>query len=210
MDKIFEIQFTDLAAQKGKTKFGGQPDWLDNIEWPVSESTGNPMRFICQIDLAEIGYTAFEAKFAYLFMTDEDEYVDGTWEPDGGENAVILQPGKNGIKTTEIKDGPSLYQMVEKPSHDLLVPQDFACSVILTESEDKAPEGDTLEIVNKFGGKPVFIQDEEYPSDNEDWKLLLQLDSVDVPFSVNFGDSGVGYAFIRADGKKAKFLWQCM
>jgi hypothetical protein len=30
---------------------------------------------------------------AYVFMVEDDEYVDGTEEPDGGENAVIIQPG---------------------------------------------------------------------------------------------------------------------
>ncbi|WP_422747317.1 hypothetical protein [Micromonospora sp. WMMD1219] len=29
---------------------------------------------------------------AYLFLTGGDEYVDGTWEPEDGENAVIVQP----------------------------------------------------------------------------------------------------------------------
>jgi hypothetical protein len=30
---------------------------------------------------------------AYVFMTDATEYVDDAWEPEGGENAVIVQPG---------------------------------------------------------------------------------------------------------------------
>jgi hypothetical protein len=39
--------------------------------------------------------------------------------------------------------------------------------------------------------------------------LLLQLDSTKVPFFVNFGDAGIGYLFLSADGQTAKFLWQC-
>ncbi len=34
---------------------------------------------------------------------------------------------------------------------------------------------------------------------DEEWNLLIQLDSSSVPFSINFGDAGVGYGFIRAD-----------
>jgi hypothetical protein len=30
-----------------------------------------------------------------------------------------------------------------------------------------------------------------------------------VPFYIDFGDDGVGYAFISKDGHRAKFLWQC-
>jgi len=29
-----------------------------------------------------------------------------------------------------------------------------------------------------------------------------------VPFEVNFGDAGVGYAFLSEDGTTSKFLWQ--
>jgi uncharacterized protein YwqG len=61
---------------------------------------------------------------------------------------------------------------------------------------------------NKLGGAPYFIQNDELPI-RGGWHLLLQLDSVQVPFAVNFGDTGVGYAFISQDGRVGKFLWQC-
>src|SRR5689334_19521732 len=102
MKKNFEIEFADRKGEKGRTKFDGQPDWVAKPELPTSKETGEPMRFICQIDLPEIGLDNLEAKFAYLFMTDGEEYVDGTWEPDGGENAIILQPGHNAMKTREV------------------------------------------------------------------------------------------------------------
>jgi hypothetical protein len=38
----------------------------------------------------------------------------------------------------------------------------------------------------------------------------LQLDSTGVPFEVNFGDGGVGYAFLAADGNVGKFAWQSL
>lgn len=209
MKENFEIEFTEQNAEKAKTKFGGQPDWLTTIEWPLSNETGEPMRFICQIDLRQIGFDNLEAKFAYLFMTDEEEYVDGTWEPDGGENAIILQPGHNPMKTREVKDGPTLYAMVERANYAKLVPQAFECGVNLIPSLDKENTGDDLEVINKFRGEPVFLQGEEYPSDDKAWQLLIQLDSANVPFSINFGDAGVGYGFLSPDGKTAKFLWQC-
>lgn len=209
MKKNFEIEFADKKAEKGRTKFGGQPDWLTKNEWPLSQETGEPMRFICQIDLSEIGYDNLEAKIAYLFMTEGEEYVDGTWEPDGGENAIILQPGRNTVKTRAVNDGPTLYTMVEQPGRETLVPQPFECGVKLISSVDKEADGDNLEIVNKFRGEPVFLQGDEYPSDDDTWELLIQLDSANVPFYVNFGDAGVGYGFISQDGRQAKFLWQC-
>jgi hypothetical protein len=55
---------------------------------------------------------------------------------------------------------------------------------------------------------PGFLQNEEYP-DEYHKKLLMQLESSIVPFWINFGDGGAGYAFISDDGTSAKFLWQC-
>ena len=60
---------------------------------------------------------------------------------------------------------------------------------------------------NKIGGTPIFLQADEFPGPGT-WKLLLQLDSTTVPFSINFGDCGIAYAFISDDGSTAKFLWQ--
>jgi uncharacterized protein YwqG len=204
----FEIEFRREKAEKGKTKFGGQPDWLAKPEWPISKTTGRPMRFICQINLPDSGLN-IEAKLAYLFMTDEEEYVDGTWEPDGGENAIILQPGDNEIKTEAHVTGQTLYEMVEVPGKDRLVPKDFECAVGLIELRETRTQPDDSEFKNKIGGQPDFLQGEEYPS-QEKWDLLFQLDSASVPFHINFGDAGVGYGFISDDKKRAKFLWQCM
>ena len=63
-------------------------------------------------------------------------------------------------------------------------------------------------IGNKLGGTPGFLQNDELPFP-EPWHLLLQLDSTRVPFWINFGDAGIGYAFINGKGTEGKFLWQC-
>jgi hypothetical protein len=52
------------------------------------------------------------------------------------------------------------------------------------------------------------MQGDEFPFGGA-CRLLLQLDSCTVPFSINFGDAGVGYAFLNESGDQAKFLWQC-
>ena len=40
-------------------------------------------------------------------------------------------------------------------------------------------------------------------------EMRIELDCADDLYSVNFGDLGTGYAFISADGRQARFLWQC-
>jgi uncharacterized protein YwqG len=210
MPKKFAIEFIESKApiREPVTKFGGQPVWIEDPQWPLSKATGNPMRFICQIAIDPQLFGQIQPRMAYLFMTDEEEYVDGTWEPDSGENAVILQPGSASMAIEPLKEGPTLYRiakgMFKKRTRG---PCEFA--VKLVEANDPvmmeevgAPDG------NKIGGAPAFLQGEEFPGAGR-WRLLLQLDSAQVPFPINFGDAGVGYAFLSEDGSTAKFLWQC-
>jgi uncharacterized protein YwqG len=207
------------------TKFGGQPNWLEESQWPVSKELNIPMRFICQIKLTKDLFQGCVGKMAYIFMTDDEEYVDGTWEPNGGENAVIIQPnGKPQVKVQNFASGPSLQNFVEVVGKDRLQPIDVELAVNFVESEDPEFIEETQRFEmneaesekysdslsgNKIGGTPGFLQGDEFPSDEEDWQLLMQLDSCGVPFSINFGDSGIGYAFINRDGTIGKFLWQC-
>jgi len=206
------------------TKFGGQPTWLEAPQWPLSRESGKPMRFIGQIALTEEIFGSTVGRMAFLFMTDdEDDYVDGTWEPDGGENAVIVQPGEVTVPTQSLAQGPTLYRMVHPVGADRLVPEPCEFGVRLTLAEDppfvaeqnRWERGDEenrryYDAVdgNKVGGTPGFIQGDEFPGE-QFTKLLLQLDSNAVPFAVNFGDCGVGYAFLSADSRTGKFLWQC-
>lgn len=207
------------------TKFGGQPVWIVEPQWPHSLQTGNPMRFICQIALDESIFPGEPGKMAYIFMTDEEEYVDGTWETDGGENAVIIQPGliPGNIKTSASSVGPTLYQMAEVPGKSRLIERTCEFGVTCTALDD--PDFQPADIRrawgdgefekyaaaldgNKVGGTPIFLQGDEFP-EGDDWRLLLQLDSTRVPFYVNFGDAGIAYAFINTKGTSGKLLWQC-
>lgn len=165
------------------------------------------------------------AQMAYLFITDEEngEFVDGTYEPDGGENAVILQPGAAAVPVKKLIRGPALYRMIEKPGHVRLEPEPCEFAVQLMVEDDlpflaqderwrmldagaQAVTGKLDE--NKIGGTPVFMQGDEFPFAGN-CRLLIQLDSCGVPFYINFGDAGVGYAFLNETGDQAKFLWQC-
>ena len=225
MSQSLRIQFreSEVPITECRTKFGGQPVWYEESEWPISKETNNPMRFICQIELDESTFPNSNAKMAYIFLTDEEEYVDGTWEPDGGENAIILQPGTHKIPVKEIKEGPTLQKYVEVSGYDRLQPLDVEYEVDLKIVDDPSysPEevrrdwsdkefeqyASILE-GNKISGTPIFLQYDEFP-EGEDYRLLIQLDSTQVPFDINFGDAGIGYGFINCTGTEGKFLWQC-
>jgi uncharacterized protein YwqG len=208
------------------TKFGGQPVWLETPQWPISRQLKKPMRFICQIKLEDTVFPGGEGKMAYLFMTDDEEYVDGTWKANGGENAVIIQPeGLPAVATQALETGPTLKHYRQVDGEELLqaVDVELEAQLNLTEDPDYIAESvrvsgsmseDELRAYynqiegNKVGGVPDFLQSEAFPDDKQDWQLLLQLDSCDQPFTVNFGGSGIGYAFINESLSEGRFIWQ--
>ena len=79
-----------FPIKKKISKFGGIPNWIDKPTWPISKSTKRPMKFLCQIRLDQKIFPNCIGKMAYIFMSDDDkEFIDDTYEPEGGENAVI-------------------------------------------------------------------------------------------------------------------------
>ncbi|MGP3938046.1 hypothetical protein [Nonomuraea sp. KM88] len=176
----------DAPILEPVTKLGGQPVWVDKPQWPLSTELGTPMMFLGQFRLPGEG-----VRMAYLFMTNGEDFVDGTWESEGGENALIVQPGRvpSFIAVNGEAEGPTM-------SEDLAVALKPASPAELGESWD-----------NRLGGSPTWLQDEESPTG--EWSFLFQLDGSDEFYDVNFGDAGVGYGFLSADGREGRFLWQC-
>ncbi|MFR9730209.1 hypothetical protein ACL03H_13340 [Saccharopolyspora sp. MS10] len=173
------------------TKFGGQPVWLRAPAWPLSESLGRPMRFLGQIRLP-----GEQVRLAYLFLTEDypedDQDVVDTFEPDGGENAFFAQPGEPAefYQVASIAKGPTF-----GPDHRVeLTPFDGEVNV-----DDFA---------TRLFGSPQWLQGDEAPG--APFRFIGQFDSAtDFPFEVNFGDAGVGYAFLDEETGQGRFLWQC-
>ncbi|NLT55625.1 MAG: DUF1963 domain-containing protein [Actinomycetales bacterium] len=195
----------------GVSRFGGQPDWLCEPCWPVSAELGVPMRFIAQIRLPQAAGAA--ARLAYVFLTDEDEeYVD-TFEADGGENAVIVQPG--GVAPVDhepLVSGPTLCDREGHPVCFLLETDPLPATAPVPEpgpdQPQDAPEAEQLTDLPavQVGGTPTWLQGEETPAG--DWRLLAQIDSTQVPFWINFGDAGIGYVFLDTTLTRGCLLWQ--
>jgi hypothetical protein len=223
LPRAYALSFKPSAApiREPVTKFGGQPTWIQPPQWPISLRTGEQMTFICQIVIYPEVFGQCVGKMAYLFISEQGSQALPTWDADAGENAVIVQPGHPPkVPVKPLANGPSLYEFAE--TLETALPQanpcEYAVDLIrqsdpdfLNESQrlimdepnfalySKAVEG------NKIGGTPSFLQEDALPPSGH---LLLQLDSAQVPFSLNFGDCGVGYAFISPDGSMGKFLFQ--
>jgi uncharacterized protein YwqG len=215
------IAFRDAAQpiMQPETKFGGSPVWIDGPQWPLSRRVGCPMRFIAQIALDPRLFPKAVARMAYIFMTDHP-LGEETWDPDAGENAVILQPGSTSIAHAPLHTGPSLLALDPVRETVLSTTAEFATDLSLqTEppyvppqqrrawSVDERTRYDNALCGHKIGGSPVFNQFDAFPF--KEWRLLLQLDGgYGLPFHVNFGDGGSAYAISNGDVTQAKFLWQ--
>ncbi|MGW3496436.1 hypothetical protein [Streptomyces sp. NPDC001020] len=183
------VEFTSAAGpvREAVTKLGGQPVWLEEPQWPLSRRTGEPLQFLGQFALES-------GALGYLFMAGDD--TDGTFDPEGGENALLVQPGGRVPGFVSVRaqaEGPTAgADHLPRPAGE----------------GGTDPDGHAWQFLGGPGVEPRWLQGEETPGDG--WRLLVQLDSGRLPFHVNFGDSGVGYAFTSPDAKEGRFLWQCM
>jgi|GEM_PF-2358261 len=187
------------------TKFGGNPSLIKAEEWPVSAKLGKRMKFICQIVLDKGLFGNADGKIVYLFITD-DEDIANTWDPAGGENAVIIKSiGDASPSKPENQDVGPIYNTEYIADLTYKEEPEF---YNFDWNDDQYDEYFANVAGNKIGGKPYFLE-KEVDDFQEGWRLLLQIDSTQTPFEIDFGGDGVGYIFINKDYTKGKFLWQC-
>lgn len=185
----FTVVPVDGRVVEPVLKLGGQPVWLEKPQWPTSLEYDEPMTFIGQFPVPH--------GLAYLFMTRAADYAPYTAEPEGGENAVIVQPdGRLPLLRRTMRDDPAPQRVVEQAEGPTAAPDHRLIQV--------APEGEgELQFVE---GEPEWLQGDETPGDG--YRLVAQLAAELLPFEVNFGDGGVGYVFLSPDGREGRFLWQ--
>lgn len=191
------------------TKFGGQPTWLREPAWPISQGWDRPMRFVCQIAL-----DTEPARLAYVFLThgdhdDPDFFDPDIMFPDGGENAVVIQPdGEYDGPVAAAATGPTLYLPDGTPAEftvdlERVDEPDFLRRL---SAEEQSRHYDAIS-GNKIGGTPAFFQGDDWPDDGP-WQLLLQLDADDVPFHLNLGAAPIAFAFISPDSRRGRLVIQ--
>ncbi len=205
-----------------ETKFGGDPVWIDGPQWPLSRRHGCPMQFIAQVAIDPRVFPNAVARMAYIFMTDVDG-GDPTWDPDAGENAVILQPGlPTTLAHAPLHTGPTVLTRRRDPVSGAVIGErlEYAADLTLREEPAFVPLMDRMDQPkdyhvqyrkdmggHKIGGSPYFGQNDVFPY--ADWRLLLQIDGGrGMPFEVNFGDGGSAFAIANADVTEAKLLWE--
>lgn len=224
MKKIIEkydiIRFVKLEEKIDKpiSKFGGQPVWIEEEQWPVSMGwEDKKMMFIGQI-LVEKGMLGNkEDLMVYIFVTHPESYEDDFFDPDitewnGGENAVIIQSFENVQNNINCQKGPTLFDEDNKQYEYIPILKKGYDPEFLTNSEfrklndEQQEEYFNLIDVNKIGGIPNFFREDVFLEG--EWMLLLQLKCESLPFVLRAGTMSILYIFISKDFKKAGMLIQ--
>jgi len=221
MVKKYQITaFERLEEKPAKpvTKFGGQPDWLEEPQWPVSKHWKDRlMSFVGQIVLDKGMLDNDKDIIAYVFLSHPENRKERIFYPymggwDSGEHAVIIQPGGEiTCETKNVKEGPCMFgkfgnhyeyipTLVEGHDPDFINDEEF-------EEMEDWEQSEYINQVdgNKIGGIPCLCTYDEWPDDvSEDWKFLLQLVSDDLPFVLQL--EGRLHAFISSDFKQGGLL----
>ena len=159
------------------------------------------MQFLAQVPLAEHDEPdlASRDQVLLLFQCQADPGMCDEWDADAGGNAAILVAAAG-------------RESVDVPAGETLLP---GCSPVTFEDGSDPDYQDAVaareEVLGKLGGSPLWVQGDETPSCScgAPMRFVVQLEDRGGG-GINFGDAGVGYAFICADcSDRAKFLWQC-
>ena len=217
-------------SEEPTTRLGGFPNMPSEIPWPTRRS-GDPLSFLAQIDLVRLpvceelplprtGSLFFFCDAEYLPDPDDQQDVsDGsrviycsTALPDHGPRTA-----PPGLGREYIFNGLSL-----NPTLDLTAPaQDVweIRSLNLNDAESDAYCDLFTQVstdgsrVHRIGGYPNQIQYHKLEPD-DDWRLLLQLDSEDAA-GMMWGDVGKLYFTIRESDLQTSIFenvslnWQC-
>lgn len=192
----FEESYTPITELK--TKFGGQPVWLNEATWPLNPESraDEKMLFLGQIVLEEAIFQNSNGAVVYLFFADNTEllYEEATAVVIQTKNATYKTAYKNfDLRYVSETTGKSIYEWNDDqntvPKEYNLVFNSIDTETVTALAERYDPWNDfdydtglnfskTELAGNKIGGQAICIANlSQTPVyfDSEDWYLLLQL-----------------------------------
>lgn len=193
----FTFQESKTNITELKTKFGGQPIWLnpEQAQWPIYYYNEEKMLFMGQIVLEKAIFPDITGNVvAYLFFADEVEllYSEAT--------AIVIQTDSQTYTNVEVAHLPDttgafVYELAE--DHQTTFPKEYEAVLGEIEAENYLPlleryhhsdfdfqnytgyQFSTPELAgNKIGGQAIYVEGLSNPPehfDSKDWHLLLQL-----------------------------------
>ncbi len=212
----FDYTIVESDIREARTKFGGQPVWLEQPQWPL-DSAGEPMQFYGQVAL-DAAAPELAGSMAYLFVGGTSRSDGEPWAAYSGDNAVVIQP--DGVLTTPIVDsatgpGVTVSAWEERDGAQVEV-TGAAVDVVETPVEEPAYRGAgdghwTEEewravVPDKTGGVPAWVQGAEFPDCGRMATMIVQYSGWYVdPLPA---DAGVLFAFVDPVAREGRAVIQ--
>jgi predicted DNA-binding WGR domain protein len=185
-----------LVTARGDGDFVHGAVGVEDARWPTCRACHVPMKslgvFHAHPDRLPLAGHAALALF-------QCERGCAAWDPDSGANAALLldhTTTPRAVAPAGVEVLPVQWVTYEAPVFEL----DHSAEGL----EDLREPGGS-----KVGGTPTWVQSPQQPSCDvcaSKMRLAVQLDSADT--GMNFGDMGLGYAFVCSEGHQAKLVTQ--
>ena len=192
------------------TVFGGRPVMPRGtpFNWPVCKACKGQMQFLGRLAVPadEFG----EARFALLFMCNNDPGLCDEWDPDEGANFVFIVPSKDADTTPNSPAATAIRKTTYGATLLSLPIADYDAALKAWANDNKKP---AREVLGQLFGEPTWVQSEHRPACDKCGKTMRFIAQVeegpDMNDQMNFG-GGCAYVFECNCGSNiGKFLWQC-
>lgn len=180
------------------SRIGGRPLAPAGIAWPRCKSCKDPMQFLAQLRLFETGGAGLPDRLLLIFMCQNRPGMCDDWSATSGANCALLVPPA-GAPLAPPGGKHTLLSKVDGVGFDPIpVGQGYPDLV----SDPR--------VLGRASGDPLWIQADDTPecACGKRMSFVAQLEDRGGG-GINFGDAGVGYAFLCTPCLQARFLWQC-
>jgi len=193
------------------TLFGGLPAIPrgTRFKWPVCKECSGPMQYLGRLAIPADEQRA--ARFALLFMCNNDPGMCEEWDADAGGNSVLIVPGENLEPVKSAPAATAVRSTLYGARITSLAQPDYDAA---REEWAQANSNFTRQVLGQMFGRPAWIQSEFTPKCgvcNEPMQFIAQLESgPEAATEMNFGGGGCAYVYeCRCGSSAGKMHWQC-
>jgi Domain of unknown function (DUF1963) len=163
-----------------RTKFGGQPNLVESISWPLDPKSGEKLMFFAQIRTDRVVFPDGSEKMLFIFLGDSSDIYS-----DLPSSQVVVQPlPSDSSVPVSIEPGPTIRDWDQKPG-------EFEVTYKLSEDRPGSSDEEYWDAIGtpQIAGLPYFASPDDvkffFGSMEEigSWDLLLMLSvNDDTPF----------------------------
>jgi len=231
LDTIEITPIAKIPDSIWSSKFGGNPYWPKNMEFPKNKKTGKELYLLAQLNLSELPESTQLPQTGILqfFLTNDDLMgLEFPSETNPIERIVSDSNGYRVIYHETIEKNKELLRTKFPKDDTYILPISGEYALKFEKSQQKPASGDVnfekivtgniwdfpdeqidslyeefSGVGSRLGGYAYFTQEDPRTFEYSNWKLLFQMDTSDIEgVNIMWGDMGVGNFFIEEENLK--------